>query len=177
MFKSIFKKLSKKKRPNTIKTNLAKLLDHASSHKTYLNDIMNDKKGERAVSKWIFSYTKIHDNLKAGKINSNIKLLDKIIENSPETKETFIVYRGIRLKKNDNFYSENKSFTATSMDRDRALGFLYGNVGLLLEIEIPKGRKILSLVGESEEEEFLLGRNAQILIKNIVDNVAECILV
>ena len=171
---NILRKLSKKSPPKTKKSNEDKLYQHRKRQEGYLQEQLKIKGTADAINKWIFSYNKINLSLK---LTSHIKNLDKLIEKCPVTTEAFIVYRGIRLNKTDEFRSENPSFTATSADRMRAEGFLYGNQGLLLEIEIPKGRKILALQFDNSEEEFLLPRNSQILIKKICGETAEAILI
>jgi hypothetical protein len=92
--------------------------------------------------------------------------LDKAFEDSPLTKESITVYRGISSK---NFITDVLSYISTTYNLDRAKRRV-GNNCCFLKILIPSGSKILPIENISEypyEKEILLPRVGELIITNI----------
>lgn len=116
-------------------------------------------------------YVSINSNLNHGKqpnpkTAEYINLIDELFKKIPPTTQTFVVYRGIKLKTKIEQDFISKSYVSTSSNKNISLGF-GGNKNhkcCFFEITIPKGSRILPVMPlslHSHEMEILLSRESE----------------
>ena len=113
-------------------------------------------------------YVKMNSQLNKGEftkdISDYINLIDEAFKNVPPTKETYVLYRGIKLDKKIEKDFTSKTYVSTSSNKDVSLNFSGNKTHkcCFFEITVPKGSHVLPLMQLSmhNEMEILLSRDS-----------------
>lgn len=114
-------------------------------------------------------YEDMNSQLNKGKLTGKIKnyviLIDEAFKNAPPTKDSFVLYRGIKLHKKIETDFTSKTYVSTSSDKNTSLGFNAHKSYkcCFFEITVPKGARLLPLMYlslHSQEMEILLSRDS-----------------